>query len=263
MKYLKTHNEFIKENFLSNLLNRVKTLLTKENNIIVKDILNKIKREKDLNKCISLFEKNADYNYQKIDNIENVNDLNEHIKLNLILIDSILREMSEKFGIDKFKPNILYSESSNNVLKEIFSSENTDEFLKYLDSKMDALKNILGKEINTKVIEEIPTKIEEIPTENTEETTEETKTKENDEELINYKKECEKFLSNVYKTLFKKLENIIKNNDNQIDGIVDNMSGTQNTNTKKNILNTVINSDKNELSKVRDTLNLDKTENPL
>jgi len=281
MKYLKTY-----EGFLTNLFGKMfNSLLSsfndKEFTNQANAAISSIEKCKNIKELPNILNNASKEIYVDIEEIENINTANKFIKKDISMVNILLKTSSKKFTMDRLSPNILYKESTNKILQEVFMvkktfkndqefqaafQQNLNENIKNLITQLSKKSGYSDEEITksfegegvevkkeSKIYEGEAPKIQ-------------TKQEENkpDPKLDKLKSEIRKLHKSIYEPLVKKIqEEVINSNKSNIDDFVKTVKATKNVDSVKKMITKFAQLDKDKLTSVRDAQGLTKDDAPL
>ena len=264
---MKTYNEFINEglfDFFSKLFKGLMDKLDEESKKVINDSLASLEKTKNMKDSVIILKKLADAQNNSITNIKDLKGLNNLLKEDIVMIDMFLKSASKKYSRTDIDPKVLYKESTNPLVKNLFVYKNDDDFQKKLDDNTKnlfveiATKGGMKKEDVEKAIETIQeSKIFEA---------DDTTTVQETPEFKKVKDEYSKFQKDVlYGTLIKKFEELSNKGRNvaSFDEFAKTVKSTKNVQSVKKIINKLADIEKPALLKVRDAQGLTKNDAPL
>jgi len=275
---MKTYKKFINEGIVKDFLNKAfksaLKIINQDDAGEAKNFIDSMNRSNNVNDSLNVFRKYMDTRMNAMKKSQNIKNIKDNLKTDLIITDMALRDLAKKYDMDALMPNKLYAESNNKMLKDLFSSETQEEFTKNVNMKMDSLmlnlaktagldekqQKSLTKEEGSENIGE--SKLYEAEGEQTEQQDQ------NNESFDKMKQTTYDFISKgMYEPLYKKLQEVTKDmatgTNQNVDKIVDQMKGSNNKESMKSIINKIVNADNDTLMKMRDFVGLNKDNTPL
>lgn len=288
MKNIYSYNEFLNEGLMDLFFKKIFSLLDKDSGENLDEFVKKIDKINDLKRGVIIFKesmKTLNDDLVKVIDEGTEENIQKKWKDTLTVVYSSLNKMSEKYKIREIKPEVLYKESTNKILKETFVRKDIKDFTANIDVNANALISELKKKagiVEEKTNEAAGQDIENQSTTTTTTTT--TKGKdasvqptdptdptqpaqkiEKDPKQEKYKTESKTFAMNgLFGPLTKKLDEIVAKSgpdvpEKEVQDVAKSMRGSKNLDSKKQFLNTIRSIDDPKiLGKLRDTLTADK-----
>ena len=233
---MKNYINFINENtlieFLKKSFKNTITILRKDQQNKVSNYINKINTSSDFKNSITLttefFRSNINPNF------DDVKTMKEFLKDDLISVDIALKNLSKKYNNEYLLPKKFFTESKNNLLKNVFIQDYEKDFLQNIDLSVKSITEqiyqnvgIEYKDENTQKVNESDEiehlqntdKLDEIENDENKESndTEEDKNNntEKSQEFEKIKKSYYNFQKNsLYEPIIKQLEELLKEKEN-------------------------------------------------
>lgn len=302
MKLLKKYSEFVNEGLINYLKKNLRGLInsfSEETKNLAANVSKEIDKKDKYKDAVPFIKKVFTDRAKGFEQTKDYNDIKNFIKEDLMLVELLLTDLSQKFeptgqnekedqikkDNKKLKPNKFFEDSNNKILKQIFDQDNFDNFQGVLNNQIDTLMIEIGKKAGFKNPEEKfqqnnsqennsqqnssqqnvqkQNEAQEVDVDNNN-SVDNNKNLDNDPDFIKFKKVSNEFRNNgLLKPMMNKLDKIVLSSGNELKEIVDTMTGSDNKDSLTKILQKIISSDKDTLSAVRDAIGFDKNDTPL
>ena len=143
---MKKYNEFVNEGFITNMFGKLFSALLgmfdddPEMSKLANGSIAEIEKTKGIKEFPNIIKKVSDAQFKKIAKLEDLKAVNEFIKKDISLVNILLKSAAKKYAMDRLKPEILYKESNNNALKELFMVDK--KFTKEEDFQKEFMTNL-------------------------------------------------------------------------------------------------------------------------